>query len=259
MISFLITRRQFYRLNKIIYILSLRGLGMLNSQNYLISGEKYFLKIFLKQFNKPVIFDVGSNQGTYAKMIKIKRQDADVYAFEPHPDTFKRLRKIAHLFSFKAFNCAVSDKNSNGLLYDFMKDGSTHASLEKEVIEKIHRRKTIASRIDIISLDYFTERQSISHINLLKMDTEGNELGVLLGCKKMLKENRIDVIQFEFGETNIPNRIFLIDFIELLPNYNFYRLIMNGLLPIEKYAPVHWEIFAFQNIIAINKGINFVV
>ena len=100
------------------------------------------------------------------------------------------------------------------------------------------------------------EEYDISRINLLKIDTEGNELKVLAGGKKTLSANKIDIIQIEFNEMNVVSRTFMRDFVQLLSSYNMYRLLPKSFLPIKYQRPVKHEIFAFQNIIAIRKEID---
>jgi hypothetical protein len=70
----------------------------------------------------------------------------------------------------------------------------------------------------------------------------------------MLKENKIKIIQFEFNEPNVANRVFLKDFYQLLPNFSFYRIKIGGLIPLGEYNSKN-EIFRYQNILAINKNI----
>ncbi len=41
---FIFARKIFYKLNKALYHLSLRGLGVLNYESHKISGETFFLK-----------------------------------------------------------------------------------------------------------------------------------------------------------------------------------------------------------------------
>ena len=91
-----------------------------------------------------------------------------------------------------------------------------------------------------------------NHIDLLKIDTEGFELEVLLGASEMLTEKKITIIQFEFNEVNIVQRRFLKDFYNLLPKYDFYRLDEQRLIPLGSWEPKH-EIFMFQNIVAIRR------
>ena len=100
-----------------------------------------------------------------------------------------------------------------------------------------------------------SKKEKIDRISLLKIDTEGTEYDVLMGGKETLKQGKIDIIQFEFNEMNVYSRTFMKDFVEILPKYEFFRLMPYGLYPMGEYRPSTWEIFAFQNIAAIRKDI----
>ena len=54
---------------------------------------------------------------------------------------------------------------------------------------------------------------------------------------------------------NVIAHSFLRDFMKLLPNYTFYRLLPNEMLEVKEYVPLYHELFAFQNIIAVNKNV----
>lgn len=95
--------------------------------------------------------------------------------------------------------------------------------------------------------------EGIDYIDLLKIDAEGNELEILKGSSNLLKEGRIGYIFFEFNEMNIISRVFFRDFYKLLSNYEIYRLLPKGLILL-KDCPVETELFAFQNILAMNKA-----
>jgi len=186
--------------------------------------------------------------------------NAELYAFEPHPKTFKKLQEVADEFSFKAFNVGVGDKNETLKIYDYKyKDGSQHASIFKDVIEKVYKSEFIEHKINLIKIDDFCKKSNIAGINLLKIDTGGNELKVLKGASELIKNNKIDVIHFEFNEMNVFSRVFFRDFYEFLINYNFFRMLPDGLIFLSEYNPIYQEIFAYQNIVAIRKDlkINF--
>jgi hypothetical protein len=55
-------------------------------------------------------FDVGANDGATARVALGAFAEADVYAFEPHPTTFARLRQSVSGPRFHAFNTALGDK-----------------------------------------------------------------------------------------------------------------------------------------------------
>lgn len=253
--SFLFARAFFYRFNKLIYFLSLKGLGILNHESNKMSGEEYFIKKYVAKIGKGIVLDVGANIGNYSKSIRKSNKDIDIYAFEPHPVTFQKLSINTSNLGIKTFNVGIGRKTGMLYLYDYANnDGSSHASLYKDVIENIHKSEAVKHEIDIIDLDSFAEKNSIEQIDLLKIDTEGHELEVLKGFEQHIKANKVKLIHFEFNEMNIASKVFFKDFWDILPNYDFYRMLPDGLVLIKHYSPVFCEIFAYQNIVAILKN-----
>jgi len=227
-------------------------LGILNYENPKISGEDRFLREFLRGKRNPVVLDVGANEGTYSRKIIDANKSSLIYAFEPHPTTYQKL--IGNISSprFKAINAAVGCQEGELNLYDYLSsDGSSHASLYKEVIEVFHRSKSTAHKVHAINLDQFAKTSSLEIIELLKIDTEGNELNVLNGFREHLISGKINAIHFEFNEMNVASRVFFRDFWLLLQGYHLYRLLPDGLMRIHEYDPLLCELYAYQNIIAL--------
>jgi FkbM family methyltransferase len=244
-------RRSFYKFHKLLYRMSLHGLGILNHKTNKQSGEKHFLRYEINLLNGGVVFDVGANIGNYCSFLNNEYPSCRIYAFEPHPLTYQILLKNTNGRGIKTFNLALGASEGSLTLYDYANnDGSSHASLHNGVIEQIHKSIAIEHRVKLISLDHFVKEQGINHISLLKIDTEGHEFEVLRGADSLLKSGKIEIIHFEFNEMNVFSRVFFRDIWEFLPNYDFYRMLPNGLVPIQKYSPVFCEIFAYQNIVA---------
>ena len=251
---FILGRKFFYRLNNFIYYLSLKNIGVLNYENNNVSGETYFLKKYVSKIKNGVIFDVGANVGDYSKLLRELNKEVEIYSFEPHPITFKKLLENTKRLNIKTYNLGVGSKDGILRLYDYAdSDGSSHASLYREVIEEIHKGKVIEHEVKIIDLDKFVVEHGIDRVNLLKIDTERNELNILKGFEKFISQNKVNMIHFEFNEMNTISRVFFKDFWQFLPNYNFYRMLKDGLMPIKNYNPVFCEIFGYQNIVAILK------
>jgi FkbM family methyltransferase len=246
--------RIFYKILRRINMLTLHSLGIFNSISPRASGEQFFLKTFINHIPEGIVFDIGANQGFYSIMMRKMSERLQIYAFEPHPKTYQLLEKGAELHRFRSFNIGFGDEKTEAVLYDYdSRDGSTHASLYRGVIENIHGGSATGHPIDIDTVDHFTRENHIGQIDLLKIDTEGNELNVLKGATRMLQEGRIHCIQFEFNELNVVSRVFLGDFLKLLPDFSFFRLLGKGWVLLNNYPPIYQEIFGYQNIIALHR------
>jgi FkbM family methyltransferase len=248
----LVTRTYFYKVNKFMYILSLKGLGIDNQPSIVEKAESGFLNKSLSDKTKTyMVIDVGANIGKYSATVKQLAPSAKVYAFEPHPDTFEKLKTQAAVSGFSPIKKGCGAAIETLTFYDYLENtGSEHASLLKDVIEDIHHSKSVSYQIEVTTIDSFIKEEHITHIDLLKIDTEGYEYNVLKGCEYAIKNNLIDTIHFEFNSMNIISRVYLRDFIKLLPGYKLYRLVGKGLIPIETDKVLMAEIFGFQNIIA---------
>ena len=71
------------------------------------------------------------------------------------------------------------------------------------------------------TLDNFCLSEKIENIDVLKIDTEGNDLNVLKGAKKLLSENKIKVIYTEISDTKIDFKEKEKSTIDFLNDYNF--------------------------------------
>ncbi|XHX80375.1 MAG: FkbM family methyltransferase [Stenomitos frigidus ULC029] len=248
-------RKFAFRLNRLLFKLSANGLGILNYENDKISGEDFFLKQISVILDDAVIFDVGAYIGDYSNKIRSLSESVTIYACEPHPKTFQQLECQAKQKGYLALNIACSDSEGKLNLYDYSGDqaASQHASLYQEVISTLHRGAVQSWEINVSTVDQLIKLYKVESIRLLKIDTEGNEFKVLLGAEQAINNNLIDIIQFEFNEMNVVSRVFFKDFYDLLKNYVFFRLLPDGLIPMGEYHPFFCEIFAYQNIIAINR------
>jgi FkbM family methyltransferase len=253
---FLFARKALYRINLLLYKLSMTGIGIHNYENDYVSGEKAFIKYMKAHnlFKDGVILDVGANVGNYAIMLRENNITLPIFAFEPHPVAFKKLEKAATAHHFTPVKRGAGDASATTVIYDYAGNGgSEHASMYKEVISDIRNSEVEEISIDLVSLDQFVTENKIAKIALLKIDTEGHELNVLKGAKDTIAKGLVNVIQIEFNEMNVISRTFFRDIIDILPGYDFYRLLPDGLLPLGVYKILDFEIFAFQNIVAMKR------
>ncbi|MFZ0565485.1 MAG: FkbM family methyltransferase [Chlamydiales bacterium] len=245
----LFARRFFYKWNRWVLQCGLKGIGVGNFA-FSTSGEHSFLKQTIGKAKEPVLFDVGANVGDWTKIALQINSSSRIYAFEPNPLPFQQLLKITGI---KAYNQACSDHEGKRVLYDRADQTSgAHASLDREVLASLNKGVT-ETEVKVVTLDSIINAEKITHIDLLKIDVEGYEYEVLKGGYKALRSEMIQTIQFEFNSMNIFRRRFLRDFQDLLPNYEFFRLLPKGKIPLRFYDPVYHEIFSYQNIVACRK------
>lgn len=246
----------FERFNRLVMLLGLSGLGVLNYGSARASGERAFLQRLLRGRREPVCLDVGANRGLYSAMILEIAPDARLHCFEPHPLNFDELkRRIGDAGNATLTNSGCGDAPGTLTLFDYADaDGSSHASMHREVIERLHGARAVEHRVPVVALDDYVKAHGIGSIDLLKIDTEGHEFAVLRGATETLQAGIVDCVHIEFNEMNAVSGVFFKQFFDLLsPHYALYRLLPNSMLEIKRYTPLYHEVFAFQNIVAFMR------
>ena len=252
--KFLIGNKAFQSFFEKLYRISLSGMNYGRGGIIETSGELFVLQRLKSLFNnkEPVIFDIGSNVGQYAtELVKVFGQDLSLYCFEPSARAFDELINNPSIKNAKFFNTAMSNSIGESNLF-FDKPGTGWASMYKADIPGHNILFEYSEKIKIDTIDNFCRSMGLNKINFLKIDVEGHELDVLKGANDMLKENRIDIIQFEIGVTSINARIYLRDFFETLKNYTIYRILKNGIIKINYNE--RYEVFLTSNYLAINNN-----
>lgn len=245
-------RRALFRFNRGVYLLALHGMGVLNHEDSEVSGEAELLRRVARAFPAPTVLDVGAHEGSYAREVISSAPAARVYAFEPHPETFKRL--AAGATAYTPIHAALASEEGTLTLYDHGSPaGTQHASLVPNVIEAIHDGPASGRwEVPATTLDRFVADREIDHVHLLKIDTEGAELDVLRGARATLEAGLVDLVQIEFNSMNTISKAFMRDFRALLAGYSAHRLLPDGPVALERLSPVFEEIFAFQNVLFVS-------
>ena len=209
---------------------------MFNSNLFYRLYEKLFMNDFLsiieqKNFiekikikNKSlIIFDVGSYKGTFSKQVfkKFGHRNIIFYLFDP-------LKQIVNFDNeaFKNFNYydyALDSKKPG--IKKFYLNNFLHASGSSLNGNSFKDRQYKFSRnliafflnpfkkmVKIIkvktnNLDNFCKQKKIKNIDILKIDTEGTELDVLNGSKKILKKTKLVCIEVQCSKNEFENKV----------------------------------------------------
>jgi len=168
------------------------GVAILGSWNQF---ETRVLKTILQPGD--VIIDVGAFMGSYSLLAgKLTGEKGKVYAFEPNPDYFKKLKKNILLNRFpniQAFDLALSNKKGVVEFYP----ASSGSSLVKNVAEALIGKKIKPIKVKAVTLNDFVGKEKIKRIDFIKIDAEGWDLQVLKGASNILKRKDAPDIMVE--------------------------------------------------------------
>jgi FkbM family methyltransferase len=143
------------------------------------------------------VVDVGANVGMFA--VCQARRGAQVYAFEPNPDCYRRLaRSVIEnglTDEIRALNYAVG----TGIGTATLSVPNNQTALGSLTI--VDAAKTTASAtVRITSLDQILPALGVEHVDLLKIDTEGAEVDVLRGACQTLRSTDRIILEYHSDE-----------------------------------------------------------
>lgn len=147
------------------------------------------------------IFDIGANVGNISIRYRRLFPDAFIHSFEPFPETFNTLtEKVANDKSISINQLAIS--NSPGEEKFFVNHiYATNSLLERPWKGKPYYPENATAKAEITvhstSINEYVKKNSISHIDILKMDIQGGELRALQGATELLKTGAIFMIYTE--------------------------------------------------------------
>lgn len=151
------------------------------------------------------IFDVGANVGQSTLKFRAAFPNARIFSFEPVLDTFKEL--TANVSSDVGITTChqIALGNEQGQRTIYLSDQSLTNSLVKP------QELSTPEVVTISTIDNFAAEQSVTQIDLLKIDAEGFDLEVLKGAKKMISSQKVPFILVEAGFHPEDNRHVLFD------------------------------------------------
>jgi FkbM family methyltransferase len=137
-----------------------------------------------------IIFDVGANIGQTAKGYRQLFPHAEIWSFEPFPDSYESLRRSLSDDRFHPERLALSDRVASASL------NIGAASFTNSLL----RRGTDtgqAIEIKTDTLDHFCSEHGISSIDILKVDVEGAEDRVFRGARSLFSRCAVRAVFVE--------------------------------------------------------------
>lgn len=142
------------------------------------------------------VFDIGANRGDLTKLFLLHFPSATIHALEPVQATFDHLRMaLAGEPRARLHPLAASDRTGSATIRTF--EGSGSNTMVSELSDKLRTSPAGEEQIETCRLDELIPKLGINRVDLLKIDVEGFEKNVLLGCGDHLRPDAISYIFFE--------------------------------------------------------------
>ena len=250
-------RRAFVRLTRFLY-----NEARLDTPNVEIrhNGELLVQRVVVR--NAPsdrelVVFDVGAHVGEWTTYLleECKANGVErlrAYCFEPCADSRPVLEQAIRESDGSAHVTVIASAASDAVgTADLHITGGGVSSL----YEQATRATIEVAHVETTTLDLFCDRAGIERIDLVKVDTEGHDMAVLRGAKRLLEHKAIGALQFEYNHRWVMSRAFLRDAFALLGplGYRVGKVTPRGIEFYDRWHP-DLETFSQGNYLACTEA-----
>ncbi len=196
--------------------------------------------------------DVGANKGAWtAAFTKRARADVCGLMFEPSAEAAQHL--VSHivgqvgLAQVELVKAAVSDRRGNLIFYEEPDCGETSSLVKAHSFER-----AVARSVEVTTLDDEIEQRLITHVDMLKIDTEGYDLHVIKGARRSIKLGLIDVVQFEYNSPWALANSTLCEALDIFREnqYSVFLLLARGLVQFD--YDIYGEFYHYSNFVALS-------
>lgn len=121
-----------------------------------------------------IVLDIGANIGAHAlRFARNVGSQGMVHAFEPTDYGTRKLQRnigLNHSENVRVYRIALSDRNLPGQTVSFRSSWRTD-----------RKNPSISQTVDFVRLDDWCSENRIDRVDLVKLDVDGNEFGVVKG------------------------------------------------------------------------------
>ncbi len=210
-----------------------------------LNGEKGAVAVIAPACR--TFMDVGANVGDWTDLfLRAGGDQMQGVLIEPSRSAMARLQeRFRNRTGISMVRAAASDQAGEAIFSEEADAGQT-SSLVQSFSHSSSRKVTV----QVTTVDEEAARAGLTEIDMLKIDTEGFDLHVLHGAKKMLSEGRIGILQFEYNTPWARAGSTLAAAISLLEGYGYqiFLLRSTGLHPLN--YELYGEYFRYSNFLA---------
>lgn len=188
------------------------------------NGEAELLRR-LSSRRPDVMLDVGANVGRWAQMAR-EFCHPSVHCFELDPQTRSQLqRNVASDAEIHVADIALDAEERTVQYYFHPSESALTSMMKLDHLAGLETRSTL-----VTTGDAYLRDNSISYVDLVKIDVEGSEGRILSGFGEALRSRALRVIQFEYSPALMQSGFLLRDIYKLLTGHGYIvgRLYPDG-------------------------------
>ena len=205
------------------------------------------IESIIKKFDPDVCYDIGAHNGEFSRLLRQILPNTEIHQFEGSP---KKVQKA----KVGPWHKTVLSKEDDGRV-TFYHDGGTGDTYMRETDQflKTNYQTTV---VKTRRLDTYVDENFLPYPDFIKIDVQGAELDVLVGCNDILNRCKLihceipaEGIEFNSGsvELDLKTHISCIDIIILLtlpifamPNFTNVK---EKIQQLEKQQRLMWPMF----------------
>jgi FkbM family methyltransferase len=138
------------------------------------------------------VLDVGAYEGDFTRMVKQIWPEASVLMFEPNLAKLEPLEAVSRELNVEYSDKLLGSKDGTEVTFNLLETGSGVFS-ERSDVSRTAEKRTLSA------LDSVT---GPSPVDFLKIDTQGYELEVLRGAKRVLTQTEVVLLEISLIEIN---------------------------------------------------------
>ena len=140
-----------------------------------------------------VTVDVGAHVGFYTVVAALANPRGRVFAFEPLPSVFERLRRnvaLNGLTNVSTVPAAASNHAGQAHFFYSCGEGIPSSSSLSEDFMTLGQGSFNTTAVAVVRLDEYLRNEHVGRIDLVKVDTETTEADVLEGMRETIARDR---------------------------------------------------------------------
>jgi len=189
-----------------------------NIDKQLLFNAFNFYKSISNKNRDSIFFDVGTNAGSFVKILKMFNIEKNIHCFEPHPILNKKTLSIYPYVNMNNFCLGNIDGNID--IYIPKYSIGLSSIINRPVFSNLNQ-EVIMINVKCMKLDTYCKENNIEYIDFIKIDVEGAEKMVLEGATELLQNKKIFCGIFEVGQTLIDANTSDNEICNMLINYGY--------------------------------------